>query len=497
MAAPVIMVLGTASSVGKSTLVAALCRIAARRGLRVAPFKAQNMSNNAAVTADGGEIGRSTAVQAAAARIAPTVAMNPILLKPEGQRRSQIIVEGKPWRTLDALDYWQRKDLLWEVVTRNLDALRSQYDLVIAEGAGSPVELNLKPRDIVNARVALYAQARTLLVGDIDTGGIFAQLLGTLLLLEPAERALVQGLVVNRFRGDPALFHDGITILEERSGLPVLGVIPWISDLGLAEEDAVALERGPQPPAGGLTIAVVRLPTIANFDDFDPLAREPGVTVRYVDHPAQISGAAAVILPGVKHTLAARRWLYEQGFDAALQAFPGAVVGICGGYQLLGAQISDPLGVEGAGGAAPGLGLLPVSTIFSATKRTVQIAATVHIPWASGIPLEGYEIHMGRTQPLHAAAPLATITQRGGEPVYEPDGYISADGRIWGCYLHGIFANTAFRRAWLATLGWYAAPDATSMTNDPYEQLADVVERALTPQHLHDRLGIDRSVLPT
>ncbi|NJO82719.1 MAG: cobyric acid synthase [Blastochloris sp.] len=488
MPAPVIMILGTASSVGKSTLVAAICRIAARRGIRVAPFKAQNMSNNAAVTADGGEIGRSTAVQAEAARIAPTVQMNPILIKPEGAMRSQIIVEGRPWRTLDALDYWQRKDLLWDVVTRNLDHLRSTYDLVIAEGAGSPVELNLKPRDIVNARVSTYAHARTLLVGDIDTGGIFAQLLGTLMLLEPEERALISGLVVNRFRGDPALFEDGIAILEQRSGLPVLGVIPWINDLGLAEEDAVALERGSLPQVGELTIAVIKLPSIANFDDFDPLAQEPGVAVRYVDRPEQIDGAAAVILPGTKHTLAARRWLAEHGFDVALRAFPGVIVGICGGYQLLGNQISDPLGIEGDGGNAPGLGLLPVTTIFHETKRTAQIQATAHAPWAAGLALEGYEIHMGRTQFLAHAAPLATITRRSSALINEPDGAISADGRVWGCYLHGLFTNTAFRQAWLGSLGWQATP--ADPRSDPYERLADTVEQALGPARVQALLNI-------
>jgi adenosylcobyric acid synthase len=482
MNAPVVMVLGTASSVGKSTLVAALCRIAARRGIRVAPFKAQNMSNNAAVTADGGEIGRSTAVQAAAAGIDPTVQMNPILIKPEGARRSQIIVEGRPWRTLDALDYWQRKDLLWEVVTRSLDGLRTQYDLVIAEGAGSPVELNLKPRDIVNARVATYAQARTLLVGDIDTGGIFAQLLGTLMLLEPEERALVQGLVVNRFRGDPALFADGIDILEQRGGVPVLGVVPWMSDLGLAEEDAVALERGPRSRGAGLAIAVVTLPTIANFDDFDPLAAEPGVAVRYIERPEQLAGAVAVILPGVKHTLAARRWLRERGFDAALAAFPGAVVGICGGYQLLGERISDPLGVEGAGGDEPGLGLLPVETVFSAEKRTVQVAGFALTPWARGLPISGYEIHMGRTSALRAPAPVATIACRGAERADAPDGQVAAEGRIWGCYLHGLFANPDFRRAWLRSLGWQ--PAAHTPGADPYARLADEVERVLNPARL-------------
>jgi adenosylcobyric acid synthase len=480
MPAPVIMVLGTASSVGKSTLVAALCRIARRRGLRVAPFKAQNMSNNAAVTADGGEIGRSTAVQATAAGILPTVQMNPILIKPEGAMRSQIIVEGRPWQTLEAVDYWRRKDLLWGVVARSLDALRDEYDLVIAEGAGSPVELNLKPRDIVNMRVATYAQARTLLVGDIDTGGIFAQLLGTLMLLEPEERELVAGLVVNRFRGDPALFVEGVTMIEQRAGLPVLGVVPWIDELGLAEEDGVALERGFGALGAGLRVAVVRLPAIANFDDFDPLAREAGVDLRYIDRPEQLAGAAAVILPGTKHTLAARRWLRERGLDTALQAFPGAVVGICGGYQLLGAQISDPLGVEGAGGDEPGLGLLPVTTVFGAEKRTVQVNAAALAPWALGAPLEGYEIHMGQTSGADAA--LARITRRGGVPSDEADGCVGADGRVWGCYLHGLFANTAFRRAWLGTLGW--RPSADGPTCDPYERLADLVEGALAGPQL-------------
>lgn len=490
MTAPVIMVLGTASSVGKSTLVAALCRIAARRGRRVAPFKAQNMSNNAAVTADGGEIGRSTAVQAEAAQIAPTVQMNPILIKPEGARRSQIIVEGRPWRSLDALDYWQRKDLLWEVVTRNLDALRTQYDLVIAEGAGSPVELNLKPRDIVNARVATYAHARTLLVGDIDTGGIFAQLLGTLMLLEPEEQALVRGLLINRFRGDPALFGDGIEILEQRSGLPVLGVVPWIDDMGLAEEDAVALERGPAARGSGLVIAVVQLPAIANFDDVDPLAREPGVIVRYIDRPEQLDGAAAVILPGTKHTLAARQWLAERGFDPALRAFGGAVVGICGGYQLLGNRISDPLGVEGGGGDVAGLGLLPVETIFSDEKRSVQVEAIARIAWAAGKAVHGYEIHMGRTQATGDTQSVATISRRGSEPVAEVDGSSSADGRIWGCYIHGIFASAGFRHGWLATLGWQASAEAPR--HDPYDRLADIVEAAIDPRQLEALFDIER-----
>ncbi len=480
MPAPVIMIVGTASSVGKSTLVTALCRLAARRGLRVAPFKAQNMSNNAAVTADGREIARSTAVQAAAAGIDPTVAMNPILIKPEGQRRSQIIVEGRPWRALDVGDFWQRKAQLWPVVTRNLDALRAEYDLVIAEGAGSPVELNLKAGDLVNMRVAMYAQARVLLVGDIDRGGIFAQLLGTLMLLDPAEQALIEGLIVNRFRGDPALFVDGVRILQERSGRPVLGVVPWIDDLGLAEEDAVALEQ-PRPTRGqGLTIAVIRLPSIANFDDFDPLAREPGVVVRYIDRPAELADAAAVILPGAKHTLAARRWLRERGFDAALHRFRGAIVGICGGYQLLGEQIRDPHAVEGDGGEEAGLGLLPVETVFATEKQTAQVIARARVAWAGGDELRGYEIHMGQSVRLGAAQPLLTIIRRGEQSIAIDDGCISADGRVWGCYLHGLFANDTFRRGWLQQLGWQ--PQCADLwPGDPIDRLADHVAAALGP----------------
>ncbi|MFD3163054.1 cobyric acid synthase [Herpetosiphon sp. NSE202] len=479
MLAPVLMVVGTASSVGKSTLVSALCRIAARRGIRVAPFKAQNMSNNAAVTANGEEIARSIAVQAAAAKLAPSVQMNPILIKPEGQRRSQIIVQGRPWRTLDAIDYWQRKQMLWDIVSSSLDNLRQDYDLVIAEGAGSPVELNLKAHDITNMRVATYAQAQTLLVGDIDVGGIFAAMLGTLMLLEPEERQLIAGLIVNRFRGDPALFTDGIAMLEQRSNKPVLGVVPWLPQLGLPEEDAVALERPAQmATTAGLTIGVIQLPAIANFDDFDPLAQEQGVAVRYIKQPHELADCHALIVPGTKHTLAARQWLSEQGFDQPIQQFQGPIVGICGGYQLLGQQIDDPQALEGNGGSLAGLGLLPITTVFSSEKQTRQVHATSHLAWAKDCPLTGYEIHLGRTTLLADQAAL-TIELAGSS---HPDGCMRADGKVWGCYLHGIFANQAFRHAWLGSLGWQA--QAAQPASDPFERLADHVEQALEPNLL-------------
>ncbi|GAA5527976.1 cobyric acid synthase [Herpetosiphon gulosus] len=485
MLAPVLMVVGTASSVGKSTLVSALCRIAARRGIRVAPFKAQNMSNNAAVTANGEEIARSIAVQAAAAKLTPSVQMNPILIKPEGQRRSQIIVQGRPWQTLEAIDYWQRKHMLWEIVTSNLDSLRQTYDLVIAEGAGSPVELNLKTHDITNMRVATYAQAQTLLVGDIDVGGIFAAMLGTLMLLEPEERQLIAGLIVNRFRGDPDLFTDGIQILEQRSHKPVLGVVPWLPQLGLPEEDAVALERPDQTTNNAaLTIGVIHLPAIANFDDFDPLAQESGVAVRYINQPHELQHCQALILPGTKHTLAARQWLAEQGFDQAIQQFQGPIVGICGGYQLLGQQIDDPNAVEGTGGGMAGLGLLPITTIFQRHKQTRQVQAISNLPWANNYPLTGYEIHMGQTE-LLADQPAFRIEQ--AESTHA-DGCMRADGKVWGCYIHGIFANTEFRQAWLSSLGWQVQPAIQAI--DPFERLADHVEQHLEPNLLARLLEI-------
>ena len=507
MAAKTLMVMGTSSSVGKSLLAAALCRIFARRGLRVAPFKAQNMSNNAAVCGNGDEIGRAQAVQARAAGLPPSADMNPVLLKPEGATRSQVIVMGKPWQTLHAAGYYERKAALWSVVTAALDRLRESFDLIIIEGAGSPVELNLKDGDIVNMAVARHANSPVLLVGDIDKGGIFAQLLGTLWLLPPAERALVRGLIVNKFRGDPALFTDGLRILEDRGLAPVLGVVPFLHDLAIPEEDAVALQesgvrsqgsgiRSQESGVGSLDIAVLRLPHIANFDDFDPLTRETGIRVRYVQSAASLGRPDAIVVPGTKSTMADPIWLRERGIDkeiTRLAAEGVAVVGICGGFQMLGQAIRDPEHVESLTTAMPGLGLLPVDTCFAGGKLTQQVSARLldaqgWFQAVQGQSLEGYEIHMGRTMGGRA---WLEIQPKQGPP--RSDGAASPDGRIWGCYLHGLFANATFRRAWLSSLSPTRKRGAPAPSDDldaALDQLADAVAAALDMKRLGEILSI-------
>lgn len=384
MTAKTIMLQGSSSSAGKSLLVTALCRIFARRGVRVAPFKAQNMSNNAAVCVDGSEIGRAQALQAIASGLPPSVDMNPALIKPEADARSQIILMGRPWQTLAAKTYYEKKDLLWESARATLDRLRSEYDLIIIEGAGSPVELNLKQGDIVNMAVACYAQSPVLLVGDIDRGGIFAQLLGTLWLLEPEERSLVRGLLVNKFRGDLSLFDDGIRILEQKGDVPVLGVIPYLRGLILPDEDAVSVETAgaPSSPAAAkeIDIAVLAFPRIANFDDFDALKAEPGISLRYVKSVAELGSPHALILPGTKSTIADLDWLRQTGLAEAITRFAergGAVAGICGGYQMLGQEILDPAHVELRIEQVMGLGLLQARTSFLAEKATYQARAQI------------------------------------------------------------------------------------------------------------------------
>lgn len=504
MTAKILMVQGTSSSAGKSLLVTALCRIYSRRGISVAPFKAQNMSNNAAVCADGSEIGRAQALQAAAAGLAPSVDMNPVLIKPEADSRSQIILMGRPWNTLEAKTYYEKKEILWEHVTAALDRLRETYDLVIIEGAGSAAEINLRRGDIVNMAVARYANAPVLLIGDIDRGGIFAQLLGTLWLLDLDGRALVRGLVVNKFRGDLALFSDGVQILEEKGNVPVLGVLPYLRNLNLPDEDAVSVESrsstsgNPQvelaesAPDSLIDIAVLALPRISNFDDFDPLKAESGVTLRYVSSAAEFGTPTAVIIPGTKSTIADLDWLRQTGLAEAVTKFAksgGAVVGICGGYQMLGEAIADSHHVESKVEHTSGLGLLPVRTEFSKEKATFQAQARIKCQrgWMSRLDestLSGYEIHMGET-PSQTA--WLEIVSRNGEQVKVADGSVSSDGKIWACYLHGIFVNDDFRHAWLESLGWRGSKSSQSETfNQSLEALADAVEGALNMDLLEE-----------
>jgi len=489
MTGKVLTVLGTSSSVGKSLLVAGLCHLFARRGVKVAPFKAQNMSNNAAVCPDGSEIGRAQATQAYASGLEPHVDMNPVLIKPEADSRSQVVVMGRPWQTLDAREYYPKKDILWREVTAALDRLRNQYELVIIEGAGSAAELNLKGSDIVNMAIARYANSPVLLAGDIDRGGIFAQLIGTVWLLEPEERELVKGLIVNKFRGDISLFDDGVRILEEKSKVPVLGVVPYLHDLFIPEEDAVALENPfmkQVPTTEALEIVVVHLPRIANFDDFDPLVTEPGVRIRYVENGEQVGNPAAIIIPGTKSTINDLEWLRSVGLDRKIQRHAkngGAVVGICGGYQMLGEVVHDSQHVESKLASAPGLGLLPIETIYAGDKATHQASAQVRNGpgWFAnleGQTVIGYEIHMGRTDSQN---PWLEISKRSGQSVQVPDGAASDDGRVWGCYVHGLFANQNLRRAWLKDLGW--DEEKASQNENPFAasltRLADTLESTL------------------
>jgi len=487
------MIQGTASTVGKSLLVAGLCRLFRQDGLRVAPFKAQNMSLNSYVTPEGDEIGRAQAVQAEAAGLAPHVDMNPILLKPEADTRSQVVLMGKPWRSLPAGTYYQHKGELWPAVTGALDRLRARYDLVLIEGAGSPAEINLRAGDMVNMAVARYAQAPVLLVGDIDRGGVFAALIGTLVLLEPEERALVRGLLINKFRGERALLDEGLAMLEERAGLPVLGVVPFLHGLAIAEEDGVYLEQPGQGVAAeslaGVDIAVVHLPHISNFDDFDALKLEPGVSLRFVTTPEALRGAQAIILPGSKNTLADLAWLRTQGLAEAIVARAqagAAVVGICGGYQMLGRTLTDPHGVDGCGPGAcmAGLGLLPVETTFCPRKHTYQVHARVLageglFRQAAGSEVTGYEIHMGESR---GGRPALEIVRRGSEQLAQPDGAVDPSGRIFGTYLHGLFDTPAFRRAWLESLGWRGSGEAFALRQvreAAYDRLAAALRESV------------------
>jgi adenosylcobyric acid synthase len=448
------MVLGTASHVGKSIIAAALCRIFADDGYRVAPFKAQNMSLNSAATPGGHEIGRAQALQAEACRIAAQPEMNPILLKPSGDASSQVVLLGRVWGQVSAANYHLlRVHDLFPIVCESYRKLAEAYDLIVLEGAGSPAEINLKASDIVNLRMARAASAACLLLGDIDRGGVFASLLGTLELLDLDERALIKGFAINKFRGDPDLLRPGIAMMEERIGLPCLGVIPYLHDLGLEEEDSVALEERPgaglwqdgdRSPARCVRIGVVAFPHLSNFTDFDALKAEQMAAVAFLSRPEDVGVADWIILPGTKQTIDDLDWLSRTGLGDAILRFRGPITGICGGMQMLGRAIHDPMGTESGGEprSAAGLGMLGIATTLASGKITRRISGC-----ASGRTFQGYEIHLGETV-YETAEPFATII-REGEVTTIPDGAVGAGGRVIGSYVHGLFDDDAFRHGFL------------------------------------------------
>jgi len=447
-AIPAVMLQGTGSDVGKSLLVAGLARAFTRRGLVVRPFKPQNMSNNAAVTADGGEIGRAQALQARAAGTAPVTDMNPVLLKPQSEVGAQVVVQGRVLGNAQARDYTAMKPQLLPRVLESFARLGQGADLLLVEGAGSPAEVNLREGDIANMGFAEAVDVPVVLIGDIARGGVIAALIGTYELLDAAEQARTRAFIVNRFRGDVSLFDDGVRIIAERTGMAALGVVPHFAAAArLPAEDAMALERPEAKDTADVRVVVPRFSRIANFDDLDPLKAEPGVAVEIVPPGAPLPVEAdLIVLPGSKATLADLAFLREQGWDIDLRAAlrRGArIVGLCAGYQMLGRKIDDPAGVEGPPGSAEGLGLLDVETVITGDKRLVEAAGTAT---ANGARVRGYEMHMGRTAGPDTARPLLRLDDG------TPDGAVSADGRVAGCYLHGLFAADGFRHALLAEL---------------------------------------------
>ncbi|MHA7772688.1 cobyric acid synthase [Roseibium sp. M-1] len=444
---PAIMIQGTGSNVGKSLIVAGLCRLFANRGLNVRPFKPQNMSNNAAVTADGGEIGRAQALQAMGCRVPLSVHMNPVLLKPETETGAQVIVQGKRFGTMRAREYGRQKAELLPKVLESFEINASGANLVVVEGAGSPAEINLRSGDIANMGFAEAADLPVILCADIDRGGVIASVVGTHTVLEEAERQRIKGFFINRFRGDPSLFAEGLHEIESRTGWHGLGVVPWIADAAkLPAEDALGLADG--FGSGGLKVVVPVISRIANFDDLDPLRLEPGVTLELVQPGTPLPGDAdIVLLPGSKSTIGDLEFFRKQGWDIDLKAHHrrgGHVLGVCGGYQMLGRTIADPDGIEGSPGTVEGLGYLAVDTILTQEKSTVAASGT-HL--ASGAPVSGYEIHVGRTDGPGCSAPMMRLEDG------RPDGAVSADGRVCGTYMHGLFTDDAFRAAYLGGFG--------------------------------------------
>lgn len=535
------MIQGTSSNVGKSLLATALCRIFRQDGYRVAPFKSQNMSLNSYVTERGAEIGRAQGVQAEASGIAADATMNPVLLKPSGEKSAQIIVMGKPLSNAEAIEYREHYvEKLWPVALTALKELLATYDIVVIEGAGSPAEVNLRDRDIANMRVALAVAAPVLLVGDIDRGGVLASFVGTLELLSPDERERVAGLVINKFRGDETLLQPALDFLEEKTGKKVVGVIPYIHERLIDDEDSVALEErlarvrreadtgdeaGDDAREELIEIAIIALPRISNFTDFDPFEREEKVRVRYVCGGEKIGTPDVVVIPGSKNTIGDLEYLRQQGLDREIIDFAnrgGIVVGICGGYQMLGKTVSDEAGIESAAPATvAGLDLLDLVTRFGPVKTVERIAATVDGKVLfggvlDGAAVEGYEIHMGQSLIGSGARPWLRIERRGGRSVDEWEGAINPAGNVFGTYVHDLFHNGAFRTAWLTQVrlrrhgrtrieddggkdSWtdaetgarsYSGLNALELRERNYDQLAAIVRKSIDLRFIYRAMGL-------
>ena len=472
------MIQGAGSDVGKSLVVAGLARAFTRRALRVLPFKPQNMSNNAAVTVDGGEIGRAQALQALAAGVEPHTDMNPVLLKPETDVGSQVIVQGKRVATVRARDYAAMKPSLMGAVTESFERLKARCDLVLVEGAGSPAEVNLRKADIANMGFARKADVPVVLIGDIDRGGVIAQLVGIKAVIDPDDAAMVQGFIINKFRGDPTLFDDGYRLIAQRTGWRGFGVLPWFARAGeLPAEDALGLSDARKP--GRTKIACLALSRIANFDDLDPLKLEPDVDLVMVRPGEAIPGdVRLVIIPGSKSTRGDLAFLRAQGWDIDLLAHHrrgGHILGLCGGYQMLGHSVADHDGIEGPAGETPGLGLLDVTTLMSGDKTLTRVAA-VHA--ATSEPIAAYEIHIGRTDGPDRARPFAMLDGA-------PEGAMSGDGRVQGSYLHGLFTSDEFRKAYLEKLGIAAGQEPYhARVESALDALADHIEAHLDVEGL-------------
>lgn len=510
------MVLGTASNVGKSVLCMALCRIFYQDGVSVAPFKAQNMSLNSAVTPSGCEIGRAQAAQAEAAGILPNEHMNPVLLKPTGNMRTQIVLQGRVYDTVSAQSYFSsEKDVLWQTVVDSYHFLSERHSLIVMEGAGSPVEMNLKARDIANLRAAEMANAVVVLVADIDRGGVFASVVGTLQLMTLEERKRIKGIIINRFQGDPNLFTEGVKLLEEYAGIPVLGVIPYIPDIGIDEEDSVAFqsrryrlhtklaeEGSPGVRSDRLRIAIVKLPYIANFTDFDPLFLESDVDAFFTSESQDLMMADAIVLPGTKSTMSDLAWLQDTQLAPAIReaAVTGRpILGICGGYQMLGQQVFDPFHQEDeTHGECRGIGLFRYQTTITKEKETVLVEGNL-LPPFDGLRVRGYEIHMGRTSGFEKVEPFARITESGdGQPKNQErlDGAVAKDGRIVGTYLHGILHNDEFRTRWLNQIRRQKGLPEKEIQfssdlsrEDAYNRLANIVRNHLDLSRLYTFLA--------